>query len=330
MEARYRGGAKFYPGVIARSNRDGSCDIDYDDGEKEKDVKRSLIEKLGGGSGGAKMKRSPRGGGGGGGEDSSDAGGFSRGDKVEARYRGGAKFYPGKIVRDNRDGTFDIDYDDGEKEKDVKERLIKKLKGGGGGMKHSPRGGADSETGTDGTDGGSLSRGDKVEARYRGGAKFYPGKIVRDNRDGTFDIDYDDGEKEKDVKERLIKKLKDTKKKSNNASDTEADDDSLSRGDKVEARYRGGGKFYPGKIVRDNRDGTFDIDYDDGEKEKDVKKRLINKIKDTKKKSNNASDTEADDSLSRGDKVEARYRGGGKFYPGKIVRDNRDGTFDID
>ncbi|GMI29033.1 hypothetical protein TeGR_g2542, partial [Tetraparma gracilis] len=65
--------------------------------------------------------------GGGDGSDTEDAGGLSKGDKVEARYRGGAKFYPGKIARVNGDGTFDINYDDGDKEEDVKERLIKSL-----------------------------------------------------------------------------------------------------------------------------------------------------------------------------------------------------------
>lgn len=47
------------------------------------------------------------------------------------------------------------------------------------------------------TDSGGLSRGTAVEARYRGGSRYYPGKISRDNRNGTYDIDYDDGEKEK-------------------------------------------------------------------------------------------------------------------------------------
>ena len=43
---------------------------------------------------------------------------------------------------------------------------------------------------------GLLAEGMKVEARYRGKARYYPGRIKRDNRDGTFDVDYDDGEKE--------------------------------------------------------------------------------------------------------------------------------------
>ena len=54
----------------------------------------------------------------------------------------------------------------------------------------------------------SLEKGAKVEARYRGLKKYYPGIINRVNSDGTFDINYDDGEKERRVKKSLIKVLK--------------------------------------------------------------------------------------------------------------------------
>ena len=37
----------------------------------------------------------------------------------------------------------------------------------------------------------------------------------------------------------------------------------LREGMKVEGNYRGKGRFYKGFIRRENRDGSFDIDYDD-------------------------------------------------------------------
>jgi hypothetical protein len=40
--------------------------------------------------------------------------------------------------------------------------------------------------------GGVFREGMKVEARFRGKLRYYPGVIRRENRDGTFDIDYDD------------------------------------------------------------------------------------------------------------------------------------------
>ncbi|GMI35357.1 hypothetical protein TrRE_jg12489, partial [Triparma retinervis] len=317
VEARYRGGSRYYQGVISRDNRDGTYDIDYDDGEKEKGVKESYIRKISGGGG---LKHSPRGG-----KSSSsrndnidDDGNLSRGDKIEARYRGGSKYYPGKIARDNRDGTYDIDYDDGEKERGVKKSYIKSTNS----SFSSPRNANDDEP---------LERGDKIEARYRKGAKFYPGTVARVNRDDTYDIDYDDGEKESRVGRRLINKVR-SKGGGLKHSPRGGDDDDMSRGDKVEARYRGGSKYYPGKISRDNRDGTYDIDYDDGEKERGVKKSYIKKLGggSRSKSPRRGDDTDDDAGLSRGDKVEARYRGGSKYYPGKISRDNRDGTYDID
>ena len=69
---------------------------------------------------------------------------------------------PGKISRVHSDGTFDIDYDDGEKERNVMEEYIKS-------MENSRSGGR-----------GRLREGAKVEARYRGRSKFYPGRIARD------------------------------------------------------------------------------------------------------------------------------------------------------
>lgn len=44
------------------------------------------------------------------------------------------------------------------------------------------------------------------------------------------------------------------------------------RGEQVEANYRNSGTWYPGVIKRDRGDGTYDIDYDDGELETRVLK----------------------------------------------------------
>ncbi|KAK7238987.1 cytidine deaminase [Aureococcus anophagefferens] len=282
VEARYRGREKYYAGKISRDRGDGTYDIDYDDGEKETRVEARLIRSKDGGG-----ARSPSRG-------SSSSDKLREGDKVEARYRGREKYYPGKISRERGDGTFDIDYDDGEKETRVEERLIRKKDGGGGG-------------------GGKLREGDKVEARYRGREKYYPGKITRDRGDGTFDIAYDDGERETRVEERLIRS------KDGGGS---SGGDKLREGEKVEARYRGREKYYPGRIERDRGDGTYDIYYDDGEKETRVEERLIRK--------KDAGGGSGGGKLREGDKVEARYRGREKYYPGKITRDRGDGTFDID
>ena len=50
-----------------------------------------------------------------------------------------------------------------------------------------------------------MEEGSKVEARYKGKAKYYGGVITRVRLNGTFDIDYDDGERETGVDKELIR-----------------------------------------------------------------------------------------------------------------------------
>jgi hypothetical protein len=109
---------------------------------------------------------------------------------VEGNYRGKGKWYTGKVVRDRRDGTFDVAYDDGESETRVEEALLRLL-GGGSPSKRSAK----------------IEEGSKVEGNFRGKGRWYKGKVTRDRRDGTFDIDYDDGESETRVDEMMIKLL---------------------------------------------------------------------------------------------------------------------------
>ena len=63
------------------------------------------------------------------------------------------------------------------------------------------------------------------------------------------------------------------------ASDQDSDDDDgdskFERGDKVEARYGGKSKWYKGKVSLAHSDGTYDILYEDGDKERKVKANLI-------------------------------------------------------
>ncbi|KAH8049813.1 tudor domain-containing protein [Aureococcus anophagefferens] len=288
VEARYRGKSKYYAGVIAKDNGDGTYDIDYDDGEKESKVAEALIKAsapapAATGTGGA----------------------FAVGAKVEARYRGKSKYYAGVIAKDNGDGTYDIDYDDGEKETKVAEALIK-----ASAAAPAPAAGK----------GGAFAVGAKVEAKYRGKSKYYAGVIATDNGDGTYNIDYDDGEKETKVAEALIKASAAAP-----APAATGTGGAFAVGAKVEARYRGKSKYYAGVIAVDNGDGTYNIDYDDGEKETKVAEALI--------KASAAAPAPAagkGGAFPVGAKVEAKYRGKSKYYAGVIAADNGDGTYNID
>ena len=103
---------------------------------------------------------------------SSSRSGLKAGDKVEAQCKGSRKQYPGTIMADNRDGTFDVKFDDGDRDREVPERSITKVSGD----RASARGDERALTGSGGKRGqpgshGKLEVGDKVEARCKGSRK---------------------------------------------------------------------------------------------------------------------------------------------------------------
>jgi len=259
VEGNYRGRGKWYRGKISRDRGDGLFDIDYDDGEKEMRVNEDLIRSPRPRDDAAADERradrsrsrdTPR----------SD---FRVGDAVECRI--GGRWRPGKVTYVGRDG-LDVRLTNGDTERDFPLESVRR-------SDDSPR---DARRSTDDREESSTRRnilrdGDKVEARYRGRSKWYPGKISRDRGDGTFDIDYDDGEKETRVDKELIRLLAG----SDRPSSPKRDSGRLEEGAKVEGNYRARGKWYPGKISRDRFDGTYDIDYDDGEKETRVAGALL-------------------------------------------------------
>jgi len=55
---------------------------------------------------------------------------LEEGMKVVANYKGKGRFFECKIARDNRDGTYDITYCDGDREFGKRADEIKSLEGG--------------------------------------------------------------------------------------------------------------------------------------------------------------------------------------------------------
>eukprot|EP00937_MAST-01D_sp_MAST-1D-sp2_P001321 g1321.t1 len=121
------------------------------------------------------------------------------GDKVQASCKGSKRMYPGKIFLDNGDGTYDVKFDDGDRDRAVPKRSIKKQGGGGG--DDSDEDGRRKSSGS-----ARLREGDKVQASCKGSKRMYPGKIFLDNGDGTYDVKFDDGDRDRAVPKRSIKK----------------------------------------------------------------------------------------------------------------------------
>ena len=88
----------------------------------------------------------------------------------------------------------------------------------------------------------TLEEGDKVEGNYKGKGKWYPGRIQKVRLDGSYDIAYNDGEQEMRVPEDLVRTI--------DSADSRPKAVVLSEGMKVEANYKGKGKWYPGTIKR--------------------------------------------------------------------------------
>jgi len=75
--------------------------------------------------------------------------------------------------------------------------------------------------------------------------------------------------------------------------------------------------------------GTYDVQYDDGDKDAGLTKDSIRRFKNVSGQSLQFSKIEDENKLEAGSIVEARYRGKSRYFPGKISRVCSDGTMDI-
>ena len=229
VQADYQGKGKYYKGKIMRVRLNGTYDILYDDGNMEQSLHPSLIRTVS-----SSPKRNT---------DMDEP--IREGSRIECNFRGRGKYYPGKISRVRLNGTYDVAYDDGEAESGVTADMIKTVASSSG-SRLSPR--RDEE---------ALREGSKIECNFRGRGKYYPGKISRVRLNGTYDVAYDDGEAEAGVTADMIKSM----------SAGKVALEPYRIGDKVEGNFRCKGKWFPGRISRVRLDGTYDVDYTDGEKE---------------------------------------------------------------
>ena len=108
-----------------------------------------------------------------------------------------------------------------------------------------------------------LAVGDAVAARFGGGPDFYFGEITAVLDDGTYNISYADGDHEEGVKRLRIKGKEDQMPTV------------LVEGMRCEARHGGSMRAFDGVISKVNSDGTYDVGYDDGDKETGVARELI-------------------------------------------------------
>ena len=243
---------------------------------------------------------------------------FSEGDKVEVRYRGRSRYYPGRIRRVHGDGTYDIDYDDGERERGVRAELIRSL---------------GERVGTT-----RLSEGNRVEARYRGRSRYYPGRIQSANRDGTYDIDYDDGERDRGVRAELIRSLEVEEKVGLNLAALIAADPSARKDMVGERLYPLVAQFKPelagkitGMLLESMVDGELISLLESSSSSSSPSSRLCIKVNEALMAHEAAFPGSA--RLKVGDKVFARQFSNSRaisYFPGQVERVNADGSYDVE
>merc|ERR1712100_182653 len=139
-----------------------------------------------------------------------------------------------------------------------------------------------------------------------GKSKWYKATVMKVNKSSfggpsrwTYDLKYDDGDREQRVKRSLIRvpsSGKKKKKKKGRDSGSEMEDDEeepeeLEIGMAVEARYGGKSKWYKGTVMKVNKSSfggparwTYNLKYEDGDREQRVKRGLIRVLSSGKKK----------------------------------------------
>ena len=223
--------------------------------------------------------------------------------KIEARYKNGMKWLPGTIKSDNKDGTYQIDYDNQDFERNVNYESIRK--------KISINSVTTKEL---------HGINDNVEARYKGGARWFPGKVIALNRDGSYDIRYSDGDEEKKVPADNIRFIDEKETFENRKSNSSVVD--YMKGDNIEARFEGGPDWILGSIAEVNRDGTYDIRYTNGSKERNVSPRNIRSLND---------EVDEGPPYYTGDTIEVLRgtRGSATWTSANIVKALRNGEYDV-
>ncbi|CAM9465279.1 unnamed protein product, partial [Ectocarpus sp. 8 AP-2014] len=351
VEARFGGRSRWFRAAVEGKNRDGTYCLLYDDGDLERSVDKKLIRSLARPSGETKRDE----------KYATEASAAHRiGDEIEARYKRGRKWYPGKVRAVNANGSYDIRYLDGDSERDVEAAFVRSI--GGSAAGESP---------------GGLAVGDKVEARFRGGLRWFKATVEGKNRDGTFSLSYDDGDFETAVERDHIRKVEGDRgggktaessgrgaarrgvSRAGSETGTDVDQgeerkihdrgetrslerraDLLRAGDDVEARLRGSSMWRLGRVARVHRDGSYDVEYGGGKSERNVPASHVRSLA---KKDSRSGDSDSDRksrygdttkrsqtvAIAEGDQVEARLRGRSTWHSGEVTRVHSDGTYDV-
>ena len=104
----------------------------------------------------------------------------------------------------------------------------------------------------------------RVEARHGGGPSWFEGKVTAVDGDNLhFDILYDDGDREGGVPRHRIRLVGQKQPRV------------LQQGERMDAFFGGGDVLFAGSIMGVNANGTYVVQYDDGDIENAVERNMI-------------------------------------------------------
>ncbi|CAK4122715.1 unnamed protein product [Aphanomyces euteiches] len=176
----------------------------------------------------------------------------------EVLYKGTKAIRHGTVTKVRSNDEYDVAYSDCEVEKHVPHKHLAKS--------------------TKATE-EEWDEGMQVDARGKDSPTYYRGEILLVRTNGTFDVKFKNGAEEQKLPRKWIRKHQSKDKKTTKEHDKNRDDDNLYKEDDiVEAKVTGSDKYFRGKIVKCRTNGTFDILFDDGDKEKGVVKDSIRSI----------------------------------------------------
>ena len=278
-----------YPGVVSRVYKDGTCDIQYDDGDVDNAIPQSAVRVF------TKTKR---------GRNKADlddvqdsvsdeddaledvSATYFAGQNVMAHFRGkkANPEYPGKVTKVHRDGTYDVKYDDGDEDKRLTSDMLRPENASSG---SASKGVAGKRT--------RLKSGMRVTSHFRGSLKneAYPGVVSKVYANGNVDIKYDDGDVDKNIKPDGVSPLDDNGKDerrvvsaaNNVVEKIAAGADSklrkvLRKGTRVKVKSDRG-KFVAATLKKIDYDYTCTVDYRDGDTEEGVEMSRLRSEKGT-------------------------------------------------
>lgn len=241
-----------------------------------------------------------------------EIGAYRVGDKVEARYGGGSKWY-GAIVTassknkpDSNEFVYNLRYDDGDNENRVSEEFIRNVPNITVSASSSQQSTSDSNASprdvktqeivpskvpiaSQSVNPSKVSpsvffKGDRVQGYFEALNEWFNGTIKEVRSNGTYHVLFDDGDEETDMPIRRIRPL------ISNATEAVADTplirsdiqqvkDVYTVGDHVEALFENGDAWYGATIKSINKsassDYTYSLRYDDGDEESNVPAKNI-------------------------------------------------------